>query len=502
MFLRKSKSLEKLLDLKEKDVVVAVGSNGKTTFCLNLCEELKKRGKTVIFSTTVKIFPVNEEYGFVDMTYSPGIKTETRKRKMNLLEKENDIFLLNREKKLDDRGNVYVLGIYDRKIGKITSLPEEILKKFSEKCDYAVIEGDGSKSKPLKGWGEREPVYIVNTTKSVGIIPINIIGERIDDRNIHRMEKFLKISKGKEGEILKLEHLYNIIIHKNGLFQYSLGEKILILNCTETKKDRENVLKLAKMIKNNVGFKNVKVSAASLKERKYYKIEEGVSKQEENQNNPDSKISAVIMASGKSERMGENKLLLEYKGMTFIENILEKVINEKFYEVAIVVSDRKVKKKCQDFIEKFNEINNSETAERSIYIVENREPEKGQSESIKLGLKILRKCSGYMFFSGDQPFLSKDTIKKVMRNFKEGMITVPEYNGKKGLPTIFGKNFKNELLELEGDTGGKPVIERNKDKIKIVKIENPYEGRDIDTKEDYEMIKKGEQYVYSGNNNK
>ena len=106
-----------------------------------------------------------------------------------------------------------------------------------------------------------------------------------------------------------------------------------------------------------------------------------------------------------------------------------------------------------------------------------------------------------MFFSGDQPFLSTDTIKKMRENFKEGEITVPEYNGKKGLPTIFGENFKNELLELEGDTGGKPVIRRNKDKIRTVKIENPDEGRDIDTKSDYEMIKEGEQHVYSGNNN-
>lgn len=483
MFLRKAESLEKLLDLKERDVVVAVGSNGKTTFCLNLCEELKKKGKTVIFSTTVKIFPVGEEYGFVDMTYSPGIKNETGERKM------------------DEGGNVYVLGIYDRKIGKITSLPPEMLEKFSERCDYAVIEGDGSKSKPLKGWEEREPVYTVNTTKSVGIIPVNIIGEKIADKNIHRMEKFLKISEGKEGETLTLDHLYNVIVHKNGLFQYSLGEKILILNCTETGKDRENVLKLAKMIKNNADFKNVKVSAASLKERKYYKIEEGALEKEENRNNQGFKISAVIMASGKSERMGENKLLLKYRGVTFIENILEKVMNEKFYEVAVVVSDGEVKKKCQDFIEKFNKKNDSGTAGRNIYIVENREPEKGQSESIKLGLKILRKCSGYMFFSGDQPFLSTDTIKKMRKNFKEGAITVPEYNGKKGLPTIFGENFKNELLELEGDTGGKPVIKRNKEKIRIVKIENPDEGKDIDTKTDYEMMKEGEQDVYSGNNN-
>ena len=38
MTLEKVESLENLINLKEKDVVVVVGSHGKTTFCLNLCE--------------------------------------------------------------------------------------------------------------------------------------------------------------------------------------------------------------------------------------------------------------------------------------------------------------------------------------------------------------------------------------------------------------------------------------------------------------------------------
>ena len=128
--------------------------------------------------------------------------------------------------------------------------------------------------------------------------------------------------------------------------------------------------------------------------------------------------------------------------------------------------------------------------------------EKGQSESIKIGLKTLGKCDGYMFFSCDQPFLTSDTIKKILKNFNPGRITIPEYDGKRSLPVIFGKNFKNELLKLEGDTGGKTVISNHPDKIRIVEIENSDEGRDIDTKEDYEMLKKGEQNVHGRNNNK
>lgn len=496
MFLKKVKTLEKLLNLRKKDIITAVGSNGKTTFCLNLCKELKKKEKTVFFTTTVKILPVNKKYEFIDITI-PNTENETEEKKGEVFPKmEITSFLLNLKKKLNNSGNVYVLGIYDNKIGKITSLSPELLENISEKCDYMIIEGDGSKMKPLKGWKKTEPVYTKNTTKSVGILPINIIGDKINDVNIHRIEEFLGISGGQKNETLTLNHLYNVIVHKNGLFQYALGERILILNCAERDKDKENALNLAEMIQNNINFKDVKICVTSLKNREYYKIEENNIIKEKNQNFSMPKISAIIMASGKSERMGTNKLLLEYRGITFIENTLEKVLKENFYEFAIVVSDKKVKRKVQDYIK------NLETNEKKIYIVDNKKSEKGQSESIKIGLKTLEKCDGYMFFSCDQPFLTSDTIKKILQNFKTKGITTPEYNGKRSLPVIFGENFKEELLKLEGDTGGKTVIINHPDKIRTVEIENSDEGKDIDTKEDYEMLKKGEQDVYSRNNNK
>ncbi len=491
MFLKKVETLEKLLNLRKKDIVTAVGSNGKTTFCLNLCKELKRKKKNIFFTTTVKILPINKKYGFVDITI-PNIEKE----RDVFSEIEITSFLLNLEKNLNNSNNIYVLGIYDRKIGKITSLSPKILEDISGKCDYMIIEGDGSKMKPLKGWNKTEPVYTKNTTKSVGILPINIIGEKISDVNIHRMEEFLKISGGQKNETLTLNHLYNVIVHKNGLFQYSLGEKILILNCAERYEDKENALNLAKMIKSNINFKDVRIAVTSLKNREYYEIGENSIIKEENKNSSVPKISAIIMASGKSKRMGTNKLLLEYRGVTFIENTLKKVLNENFYELAIITCDKEVKKKCQNYIKKL------EKNKKNIYLVDNKKSEKGQSESIKMGLKTLGKCDGYMFFSCDQPFLTSDTIKKILQNFKTKGITIPEYNGKRSLPVIFGENFKDELLKLEGDTGGKTVISNHQDKIKIVEIENSDEGKDIDTKEDYDMLKKGEQDVYSRNNNK
>ena len=110
------------------------------------------------------------------------------------------------------------------------------------------------------------------------------------------------------------------------------------------------------MIKSNINFKDVRIAVTSLKNREYYEIGENSIMEEENKNSSVPKISAIIMASGKSKRMGTNKLLLEYRGVTFIENTLKKVLNENFYELAIITCDKEVKKKCQNYIKKLEKI--------------------------------------------------------------------------------------------------------------------------------------------------
>lgn len=248
-------SLKEMLNLKEEDVVVVVGSRGKTTFCLNLCQELQEKEKIVFFTTTTKIYPVDEKLEFINLT------NKIFKENSNI---EIEKFLQN----YNFENKTYVLGIFDKKIGKIKSLPINVLEKIVEKANFTVIEGDGSKEKKLKGWSETEPVFIRNTTKTVGIIPINCIGMDINDENIHRIEKFLEISKSKKNEKITVEILKEIILHKNGLFQYAIGKKYLILNCVESEKDFENAKKLKKLIEKETLI--IKVIFSSLKNKKYF----------------------------------------------------------------------------------------------------------------------------------------------------------------------------------------------------------------------------------------
>lgn len=190
------------------------------------------------------------------------------------------------------------------------------------------------------------------------------------------------------------------------------------------------------------------------------------------------KISAILMASGVSKRFGEDKAFLPFKDTTFIENILYLLTKSKVDEVKAVVNS-----KIYNYL-------SEKTRDKKIKLIKNTQNLHGQSKSIQMGVSSCHNTDGFMFLSLDQPLLSVKTIDLVIKNFEEEKIIVPNYGGKNGLPTIFAKIYKNELENIVGDIGGREIIKRHIQMVKRVKIEDEKEGFDVDTKEDFERLKK------------
>lgn len=186
-------------------------------------------------------------------------------------------------------------------------------------------------------------------------------------------------------------------------------------------------------------------------------------------------INAIVMASGLSKRMGKNKLLLPFKGKALIEHTLNIVSNCGFTSICLVTNDTYI---CE-IGHKLN-----------LIVLFNNNACKGQSESIKLGLSFLPQGKGYAFFTGDQPLMDVNSIKLLMDNFQKDQekIIVPCYKNNSGSPVIFPHKLKPELLTLDGDNGGKIVMNNNPDLIKYVPIKNANFLWDIDTMNDYDIL--------------
>jgi len=188
-------------------------------------------------------------------------------------------------------------------------------------------------------------------------------------------------------------------------------------------------------------------------------------------------ITAIILASGYSRRMGQNKLLLKYRGKSLIEHTIESIMKCGFAEVIVVARE-----------EEIIEIGNK----NGLKVIKNENAVKGISESIKLGVMHAKETEGYMFFTADQPFLDSDTIKGLTVEFTENSayIIIPRYEGKRGSPVIFPSSFKEDFLKLEGDVGGKAIINKNLEKVKFVEVQDSIKLFDVDTIENYEYILK------------
>ncbi|AFS79866.1 molybdenum hydroxylase accessory protein, YgfJ family [Gottschalkia acidurici 9a] len=190
-------------------------------------------------------------------------------------------------------------------------------------------------------------------------------------------------------------------------------------------------------------------------------------------------IIGIIMASGFSRRMKRDKLLLEIDGSTIIEKVLIACKVSKLDDIMIIYR----KKEIKEIADRYNI--------KSIY---NENAVNGQSESVKLGLmNIDDDIEGVMFIVGDQPYLDPNTIDDLIIEFRKekDKIIVPIYGEKKGNPVIFPTSLKEEFFNIDGDVGGKIIINKFIDKVKFINIENYKAGIDIDTWEEYENLKEG-----------
>ena len=182
------------------------------------------------------------------------------------------------------------------------------------------------------------------------------------------------------------------------------------------------------------------------------------------------KIGCLLMAAGNAKRFGENKLLCAaWDGRSLIEHALDAIPRECFARVLVVT-------KYPEFT--------ALAKERGFETLHNEHPERGQSETIRLGTRALSNCDAICFMVADQPLLRCETLAREVNFFSSHRehIVALGHNGVRGNPCLFPARFFPELLALEGDVGGGAVIKKHPDDLLL--FEAPEEEmRDVDTKE-------------------
>jgi len=191
--------------------------------------------------------------------------------------------------------------------------------------------------------------------------------------------------------------------------------------------------------------------------------------------NHKNKISAILLAAGLSRRMGEDKLLLEYRGKSLLQYSVDLLYDLPVYEKIVVTTKARL---------------DSITLPPGIKVVVNRCPETGQSGSIRLGIEHST-GTHYFFIPADQSRLTTDDLIPLLgsANANPDKIIFPTIGSEPCSPTLFPKRFRGQLLDLSGDTGGRKVRQANPESCHAIKPENPKNFMDIDNMEEYRELR-------------
>ena len=188
-------------------------------------------------------------------------------------------------------------------------------------------------------------------------------------------------------------------------------------------------------------------------------------------------ICAIVLAAGRSTRMGAQKLLLPLGGKPIIARIVDELLSCSLSHILVVVG-RDESKLRQALVG------------RKIEIVANPDPSSDMLASIRCGLRALPKnCSAFLIVLGDQPGLKARLVKRLvgeMEKSKHGIV-LPVGNGHRSHPVLIPMRFRDELLYEYDGVGLRGLLNSHPDKVVRVEVGSAIALADMDTPEDYQL---------------
>ena len=185
-------------------------------------------------------------------------------------------------------------------------------------------------------------------------------------------------------------------------------------------------------------------------------------------------LSAVLLAAGASTRFGADKRMLPLPGG-------ERMLSHAARQMRAVIDDVVVVLRPDD-----TEIANAMLG-LDCRVTVNPEPARGMGSSLALGIGAARQADGWLVIPGDLPLVRTQTICAVAARLQLADAVVPVCHGRRGHPVGFGRRYRDRLLALNGEAGGRQLLNDHDESIVWFNVDDPGIHRDIDTRADERM---------------
>jgi molybdenum cofactor cytidylyltransferase len=189
------------------------------------------------------------------------------------------------------------------------------------------------------------------------------------------------------------------------------------------------------------------------------------------------RIFAVLLAAGRSQRMGAFKPLLPFGSSTVIQSCLNYLRNAGIHNILVVLGHRN---------EEIREL----LIHSDVTFAVNPEPDSEMADSIACGIEALPSdAEAALIALTDQPAVPPDVVLALIARWQAGALIVkPEYGGKGGHPVLIDLGFRRDLLRLDPETGLKSFFDLHRKVVFRVPVGSPFIARDLDTWDDYQTL--------------
>ena len=187
----------------------------------------------------------------------------------------------------------------------------------------------------------------------------------------------------------------------------------------------------------------------------------------------ENNVVGILLAAGQSKRFGSQKLLQPLPNTQIpmavqsARNLLDVLPNS----IAVI--------RTQD-----QELGSLLLA-TGIRVVDNPNAELGMSTSIRCAIEnqIANRpdTQGWIIALADMPYIPPNITQQICDAIVQGaLIAAPQYNNQRGHPVGFSRKLTNEMVNLQGDTGAKSIIEKHQGQLQLIATSEQGVLRDID----------------------
>ncbi len=187
-------------------------------------------------------------------------------------------------------------------------------------------------------------------------------------------------------------------------------------------------------------------------------------------------ITGLVLAAGRSERMGTPKQLLPFGSVTLIEQVVRTLNRSRLGKDVVVVLGHR----ATDIVERISGL--------PVRLAYNPDPEGDMVSSIRCGLAYIEPEQAFLVALGDQPLVTTEIVNRLIAEYErlpEGMV-LPVHDGKRGHPMILSPAYREEILFESMPGGLKTLRDRHAGSVRTVPVDTDGILVDLDYRSDYE----------------